>query len=324
MTINYLILAHTNPPQVKRLVAALNQKNTRFYVHVDLKTNLSPFKEALSEFPNLYLLPEDQRETCNWGGIGIVKATLTMLRLVEESGEKGYVVLLSGQDYPVKSKDYIGTYFQNNAGSDFISWFSLPTSRWTRGGMDRINRYKIDLSDKKGDFVQLPSIHSREFYSFGCLKKLVKVISRKKVSKLSVLLYKKKFPPYLKPYGGDTWWALRTETTSKILRLIRTHADLMKFMNFSNLPDEMLFQSLVLEINKENLDSIKNSLTYANWSGKDETSPRTFTPEDLLRLKALPPDFLFARKFDLNLYPQLLDSIEQELLPDQSKKKRSQ
>ncbi|WP_162417034.1 beta-1,6-N-acetylglucosaminyltransferase [Cyclobacterium roseum] len=317
MTINYLILAHTNPPQAKKLVAALNQKNTRFYIHVDLKTSIFPFQCALSEFPNLYLLPENQRETCVWGGIGIVKATLTMLKLIEEKGDKGYVVLLSGQDYPVKSKDYITAYFRKNVGKDFISWFPLPATQWTRGGMDRLNRYKINLSHKKGDFVQLPSIHSREFYKFECLKKLVKLISRMKVRELPVLFYKKHFPSYLTPYGGDTWWALTTETTSKILAYIRNHRDLLTYMAHSNLPDEMMFQSMVLEINKGNLDKIHHSLTYANWSGKDENSPHTFTPDDIPRLKGLSPDFLFARKFDSEPYPDLLDRIEQEVWPTQ-------
>lgn len=313
MTINYLILAHTKPVQVKKLVVALNQENTRFYVHVDLKTNLAPFLEALSEFSNLHLLPEDQRETCHWGGIGIVKATLTMLKLVEENGEKGYVVLLSGQDYPVKSKEYIATYFQNNNSKDFISWFPLPAPRWTRGGLDRLDRYKINLSNKKGDFILLPTVHSREFFTFECLKKLMKLISRMKVRELGLLFNKKTFPTYLKPYGGDTWWSLRTDTTSKILTYIRQHKDLLTYMTYSKLPDEMIFQSIILEITKGNLDKPQSSLTYANWSGNDENSPRTFTPEDLPRLKNLSPDFLFARKFDLELFPKLLDRIEQEV-----------
>ncbi|MBD3627952.1 beta-1,6-N-acetylglucosaminyltransferase [Cyclobacterium sp.] len=313
MTIHYLILAHTNPLQVKKLVAALNQEHTRFYVHVDLKSTISPFKDALRKFSNLYLLTEGQRESCNWGGMGIVNATLTMLKLVEKSGKEGYVVLLSGQDYPVKSRDYIATYFKNNFGNDFISCFPIPATQWSKGGMDRINRYKIDLSEKKGDYVQLPSINSKEFYRFECLKKLVKVVARKKIKELPVLLHKKSFPSYLKPFGGDTWWALKTETISKILVYIQYHSDLLTFMAYSNLPDEMLFQSLVLEINKDNSDNIKNSLTYANWSGGDEPSPQTFSTKDIPRLKDLSPDILFARKFDINPNPELLDRIEEEV-----------
>ncbi|NHE55601.1 beta-1,6-N-acetylglucosaminyltransferase [Cyclobacterium plantarum] len=316
MTINYLILAHTNPLQVKKLVTALNHKNSYFYVHVDLKAKLSPFKDALREFPNLYMLPENQRETCNWGGIGIVKATFTMLKLVDQRGKKGYAVLLSGQDYPIKSIDYIDSFFQSNEGKDFISWFSLPTTIWARGGMDRLNWYKIDLSDNRGDFVQLPSIHAKEFYSFDSFKKLVKSISRGKIKELQVLLYKKSFPAYLKPYGGDTWWALNTETISKILTFIQDHPDLLKYLADSLLPDEMLFQSLVLELNKENLGQIHDCLTYVNWSGSiDDPSPQTFTTEDIPRLRDLSPNFLFARKFDIISNPQLLDSIEQEVWP---------
>jgi hypothetical protein len=91
-------------------------------------------------------------------------------------------------------------------------------------------------------------------------------------------------------------------------------------MAHSNLPDEMIFQSIVLEVNKRNLDEIHHSLTYANWSGKDENSPHTFTHEDIPRLKGLSADFLFARKFDSKTYPDLLDRIEQEVWPTQGEK----
>ncbi|SHN02157.1 Core-2/I-Branching enzyme [Cyclobacterium lianum] len=321
MIINYLILAHTNPLQVRKLIAALNHTNSYFYVHVDLKAEIAPFKDALKDFRNLYILPEHQRETCNWGGMGIVRATFTMLKLVEESRKNGYAVLLSGQDYPVKSSDYINSYFQSNPGKDFISWFPLPSNRWVRGGMDRLNHYKIELSQNKGDFVQLPSLHSRDFYSFDTLKKLVKVIFRGKTSSLRVLSNKKSFPDYLKPNGGDTWWALNTETVSKILEFVQNHSDLIQYMSNSTLPDEILFQSLVLEINKDHLDSIHNCLTFVNWSGsRDAPSPQTFTPEDLPRLRELSPDFLFARKFDMQLYPELPDRIENEVWPAYVKK----
>ncbi|WP_163378184.1 beta-1,6-N-acetylglucosaminyltransferase [Cyclobacterium sp. SYSU L10401] len=313
MTINYLILAHTNPFQVKKMVVALNQENTRFYVHIDLKTNPFPFREALKDFSNLYLIPEGQREHCNWGGIGIVKATLTMLKRVADSDKNGYSILLSGQDYPIRNGDYIKSFFQKNAGVDFISSFPLPTPYWTNGGKDRIHWYKIDLSDKRGDFVQLPSFQSKEFYSLGSLKKLLKLTIRKKGREIKTLLPSKTFPAYIIPYGGDTWWALGPETTSKILTFLKDHPDLLRYMEHSNLPDEMLFQSLVWEIHKESPNKIKHSLTYANWSGKDEPSPRFITAEDIQKIKDLPDDYLFARKFDLDRNPEILNQIEKEV-----------
>jgi len=313
MTINYLILAHTNPLQVKKLVAALNQDNAWFYIHIDRKEDALPFKDVLGEFPNLFLLPEEQRQRCTWGGMGIVSATLTMLRLLEEHKRNGYAVLMSGQDYPIRSNAYINSYFQQNKDTDFISCFPLPSPYWTNGGLDRLRCYKIDLSDKKGDFVLLPSIQSSEFYRLESLKKLAKVLLRKKTGKLRVLLKRKAFPAYLEPYGGDTWWALKTETTSKILAFIQSHRELLTFMNHSNLPDEMLFHSVIQEIYKGSPGKISRSPTFANWSGLDEPSPRTFVPEDLPRLKNLPLDFLFARKFDANQFTELLEPLDQEL-----------
>lgn len=313
MTINYLILAHTNPLQVKKLVEALNQDNVWFYVHIDRKEDALPYQDVLCEFPNLYLLTEEQRQRCTWGGIGIVSATLTMLRLLEEHKRDGYAVLMSGQDYPIRSNAYIRSYFQQNEGVDFISCFPLPSPYWTNGGLDRLRCYKIDLSDRRGDVVLLPSIQSSGFYRLESMKKLAKVLIRKKTGKLRVLLQRKAFPAYLEPYGGDTWWALKTETTSNILAYIQNHQELLTFMKHSNLPDEMLFHSIVQEIYKGSPEKIAHSPTFANWSGLDEPSPRTFEPEDLPRLKNLPFDFLFARKFDANRFPELLETLDEEL-----------
>jgi hypothetical protein len=313
MTINYLILAHANPRQVKKLVGALTHYDTWFYVHIDRKEDLLPYRDALSEFPNLYLLPDEERVRCTWGGMGIVSATLTMLRLIHEQQREGYAVLMSGQDYPIRSNEYIRRYFLRNRGTDFISCFSLPSPYWTNGGLDRLRRYKIDLSEKRGDFVQVPSVQSREVYRLDSLKKLAKVLVRKNPGKLRVLLQPKAFPTYLAPFGGDTWWALKTETTSNILAFVQNHDDLLTFMSHSNLPDEMVFQSIVRKLNKHYRGKILGSPTYANWSGMDEPSPRTFLPEDLLRLKNLPHGILFARKFDMDRFPELLETVDREI-----------
>jgi len=310
MTVNYIVLVHNNPLQSKKLITTLNQKDAWFYVHVDQKTKIAPFQTLLQEIPNLTIVPNELREECNWGGVGVVKACLTIFRMIIKSGREGYSVLLSGQDYPIKSNTYITEYLKKFQGTDFITCFPLPSPNWSYGGMNRLSHYKIDLSSKRGDFIQLPSVWSREFYSYNSLKKILKLILRKKGRHLSKLFQKKKLPDYIRPYGGDAWWSLTTETSSDILKYLDLHPDLLHFMTCSNLSDEMIFQTIVMEIHKDNPSKIRKSVTYANWSGMDEPSPKTITPEDLGKIISLSPDLLFARKFDIIKYPKIFALIE--------------
>ena len=40
---NYLILAHRNPEQLCRMIKALDDGNSKFFIHLDAKTPIEPF-----------------------------------------------------------------------------------------------------------------------------------------------------------------------------------------------------------------------------------------------------------------------------------------
>ena len=133
MDINYIILAHKNPLQVKRLVEKLNTPDSFFYIHIDGSFKIEPFKMLLSTLKNVFFL--EKRENCAWGDIAIVKATITGLEQIIRDQRTGYCILLSGQDYPLKSNDRIQSFFTSNYGINFIDTFSasfapsLPKSK---------------------------------------------------------------------------------------------------------------------------------------------------------------------------------------------------
>ena len=53
MKIAYLIAAHTDPKQLRRLVWSLDTGENEFYVHIDKKQDISLFKSCLKE--NTYI-----------------------------------------------------------------------------------------------------------------------------------------------------------------------------------------------------------------------------------------------------------------------------
>ena len=73
MKIAYLILAHTDPYQLKRLIQALSvEGQVSFYVHIDARKDLSVFKEEVSSLSNVYFLRE--RKKIYWAGFSICEA----------------------------------------------------------------------------------------------------------------------------------------------------------------------------------------------------------------------------------------------------------
>jgi glycosyltransferase involved in cell wall biosynthesis len=102
----YLIIAHHQPRHLGRLIDALRQEDSHFFIHVDAKADLSAF-QALTPRSDTVTFVAD-RARVEWGEIGVVQAALHLLRAAVASGHSfRYFTLLSGSDYPVKHRQAI-------------------------------------------------------------------------------------------------------------------------------------------------------------------------------------------------------------------------
>ncbi|MES2239808.1 MAG: beta-1,6-N-acetylglucosaminyltransferase [Bacteroidota bacterium] len=306
MQICYIILAHRYPKQVRRLIQKLAVPEAFFYVHIDKNVLIDSFSEQLTDLPNVSFV-EDRRYII-WGDIEIVNATINSLKQILKDNRNGYCVLLSGQDYPIKSNDEIKSFLAKNSGNEFIDVFSLPTKYWSTS---RIEKYKFNLSRKKEDFVQISSALEAEFFTKKSLNKIYRLIKAGRYDFVFKIFKRRKFPNYIKPYGGSQWWVLRTETIEKIIGFIKDHPDYLKYHKYSLIPDEMFFQSIVMYLieNKNNI-KIMPFLTYANWEKKNCDLPVTFTSIDFEELNSQAYFKLFARKFDIGIDEEILNKID--------------
>ena len=101
MKIHYIILVHKNPEQLCRLVEQLETEQTDFYIHVDRKTDISPFQEKLSR-PNVCFISE--RVDILWGTISQVSAVLNCMREISRKGEEAcYFVKRAGLSVEIES-----------------------------------------------------------------------------------------------------------------------------------------------------------------------------------------------------------------------------
>jgi hypothetical protein len=310
MRINYIVLVHKNSKQLRRLVEKLSAPNAYFYIHVDQNTEIQPFKDALGDQPRIDFLK--LREKGTWGDVGIVKASINALKEITKEDEKGYCVLLSGQDYPIKSNVQIDSFLQKNYGTNFIDVSTFDEVGWSGkwAGRNRIQYYKLNISEKRGHYVQLPSLLSKDFYKYWrqSIRSLI-LLARSKIVPLAITK-RRNFPKFMTPYGGSQWWAIPVETTVKILKFLDQNKQFIEYNRYSLLPDEFFFHSIIKHLaSTDKTIIIKLSITYVNWKRKGVPLPVTFTSEDIEELRSQPEGKLLARKFDMDVSDEIFDLL---------------
>ena len=323
MHLHYLLIAHKNPEQLQRLVERISFEHSSIYIHIDKNSNIQPFKDLIPETEKVQYVADSSRIESKWCDIGTVNATLALYDLVDTQSKPGYCILMSGQDYPVKSNTYIYEYFKRNKGAEFINIFSLPNPIWLNNGLLRLNFYKVDLSAKKGDLYVIPSLYNKEFYTLKNIIKTLICVARGRADILKKIIKKRVYPQYLKPHGGDTWWSLSTKVLDEIMKFMKEHPDYYIYHHDTFCPDETMFHSIIPELQKHREIPVLENTTFANWIRTDIYKVGWFSSyqlpgcmilDDWKQIQELPASTLYARKFDITVDSSILDKIDTELL----------
>ena len=286
-------MAHKNPGQVLRLISRLNDGTSEFFIHIDSKVDIAPFK-ILEGLGNVVHFTE--RFDAKWGSLGTIKPFLSCMKAVQQSNKNfDRVLLLSGQDYPIKSNEYINNFFSSNGATNFINHFPIPNyDKWPgsdRGGLYRVDKYFFGL----------------KWHEFLCSKSLNLLSS-------IVPFINRKIPCKMKPYTGQTWWNLDMNAINYILDFNERHPEYIKFHKSTFVADELFVQMILLNSNNENLiGSISNTeLRFTIWEAANSAHPKFLRADDLESIMAAPD--LFARKFDELIDSEILDLIDHQIL----------
>lgn len=287
----YLILAHKDLNHLLRLIDKLDDGNSFFYIHIDLKTSIDDgiLKKLLIK--NVVLV---ERVNTKWGDITLVDATLNTMKAAKDSGINFHsIILLSGQDYPIKSNRYIDNYLLNSPAKIFMDYFPLPNyESWAEGGTYRYKKYYF--GNTKSRFLAAKVMN--------LLATLIPPLSRA-------------IPPDLKHFCGSQWWIIDNYGLNFILDYLDKNPKYLRFHRFTFAPDEMFFQTIV--INAEDT-RIKNSIENNNrrFMKRNGDNPH---PEILTKLdkdEILKSEALFARKFDGDKSSTLLDMLDKAMEAD--------
>lgn len=303
MNTAYLLLAHTQPNQLAFLIKALAHPNNSFFIHVDAKANIDLFIKAIeTEIPSapVYFLTE--RVACQWGQYSLVAATLKLLRIANahQTLDFDHFILLSGQDYPLKSPEQVLTFLDHHRDHDFIEHFALPTEhlRERQNGLYRINRYHYFSEEKHKEFPpysKKPVLNS--FFNF-----LANTFHK----------YVRKMPLGMEPYAGSQWWILCRQTVGDLLNFLNKNPQVEHYFRNTWIPDELFFQTVVKHVATKSSVHINYNYRAIIWpksQGKQFVqSPKILTETDWEYLKK--SEALFARKFDEEKSRSLVEKLK--------------
>lgn len=291
MKIAFLILAHTDPPQLERLVKAIDY-DCRIFIHVDEKSDIRHFFSL--NLPDTVEFIKD-RTRVHWAGFNMIKATLAIIKAALDSGEDySHLVLLSGQDYPIKPIAQLYEFLTSAPNKQFIRFISIKDSP----------EYYLKRARKYW------------FYDRWAPKFDTKL--RKKVGSITSVFFKKKLLKDIDHAYGCQMWAITPACARYVVDYAENNKDFVRWHKTSPAPDETFFHTIVANspfLNQtEGFKKYKGRGVYqfANLHVIHHSANKIYDVTDFEELKN--SDKYFVRKVTTEKSSKLLDRIDVELL----------
>jgi len=267
--IAFLITAHAEPLQLRRLVQSLAAPWASFFVHVDRKVAIEPFARALVGIAPVTFVK--RRVRVNWGGWSQVEATLRLMRCaMTKDRTLVRFALLSGACYPLRSNEALRDCLLGDE-NEHISAFPMPDDERDKP-LTRLTRWHME-SGLRGTGLRSRAAH--------LVNDTLRLLPPRRLAGLV-------------PYAGSSWFVITRDAVQTILERVETDRRFMSFFRYTRCPDECFFQTVLADSALR--EHIAGSLTFADWSSGIE-QPSQIHEDHLPRLLDGSENFFFARKF---------------------------
>jgi hypothetical protein len=275
MNIAYLIITHRNPLLLQRLIDHLSGEDASFFVHVDAKADFTGFARVKGQ--NVHFI--ENRIPVYWGEFSQVTASLILIEAALRSAPRpDYLMLFTGSEFPLRSKEYIHRYLEERRGRQFITMAKTPSPGKP---LERVTT------------IRFPRKRPVLRFFFRALAKVG----------LATRDYKKHFGK-LEPYSGVGWWALTTDACEYILEFARQDETIAQFFHYTHASDEAYIQTILG--NSPYRAQAQRCFLLEDWSGCVH-HPRMIDDEHLRKFESEPKvmvsdcdgttEVLFARKY---------------------------
>lgn len=301
MNIAYLIQSHKNVPQVARLTERLLTLDPQARVYISHDVRDGPGVEELATDR-----VRVSRSAGSRGGFHPIQRWLDAIGQVRADGGADYVVLVSGQDYPIKPAEQMHQALAA-AGDGFLECFPAlqqEGNHWpVREGRGRyLYRWRelFPISDRARNL--LAPAHALNFVqpwlrinvAYGGVK-----IGRRR----------RALPEGLNCHGGSMFPSLSWRCVEFIERIVETRPDVMQWARDSLVIDEAFFQTALMSWGDFDLEL--SARRYYQFDQSRFGHPAVLTDGDFEDIMASPA--FFARKFDVDVDAGVLDRIDADL-----------
>ena len=269
--IAYFILVHRFPEQFKRLFKAAYHPDNQYLIHLDKKAGeeiCQDIQAFLAGYGDAHIL---KSTNVVWGGYSMVQAELNaMQHLLTLDIEWDYFINLSGQDFPLKSQEYIRDFLTKSNGTNFITVANQATER-----PETMNRIENFFVEEDAGFSGIP--------------------------------YPRDFLEDVTPYIGGQWMMLTRACCDFICNSVEVKKFEAYYFN-TLIADESFFQTVLMNTSFKGkiVNDDKRAIIWIP-DGDIKLRPKTFTVDDLSFLQT--GNNLFGRKFDDNVDAEILDLI---------------
>jgi hypothetical protein len=307
----YLIVSHTAPELVSRLVDRLLRGDESCFVAVAHDAN-GP-RLTLAPSPRLHVVSEPRAG--GWGGYGVVHSTLGAFEWISRRIDPAWVVLLSGQDYPARSPQatreallagdadaYVTVEREvpRRPGTPdelwwharyFYRWRNLPGFPW---------RLPSQLALRRRHLQYRLSIAQRLFFLWTLPRGLGTALGTRRPD-----------PPFDAGYPcwvGSQWLAASRKALQVLFSEIGRRPELARAYQHTILPDESFIQTVL--INSPQVTIAQPNLTYQRWSGPDNAHAANLDIGDLDAIRH--SGRAFARKMHPAVSASLMDALDRD------------
>lgn len=281
----YLIMAHTQPELLKKLLELLDDERNDIYLHIDSKAKDYPLEEVASVLKKSKCI-FTERTDVKWGSYSQINCEMVLLKEATKQMHS-YYHLLSGMDLPIKSQDEIHAFFEKHDGLEFVDE-DLP--QISEAALSRV-KYTHKFYGKAGsakDILGAVATKGQKLFGVDKTKKYGDVIFQK----------------------GRNWFSI-THGLAKLV--VEKENWIREVFGQSVCGDELFLQTVAR--NSVYADKICNLNTmpeisdtrHIDWARGSNNNPYIFREGDYEELKKA--DNLFARKFDLNIDEKIVEKI---------------
>ncbi len=292
-SIGFVLLTHTKPLQIYRLINKLNRMFN--YPLIVCHHDFSKCDLSVDTLSKNVLLVRPHLQT-EWADFSVEEATLQALKLMYEIPDPpDWFVLLSGADYPIKSAKQILDDLTSSQYDAYIQYEQIT-----------YETYKHDL---KPNMLWLKNSYQRyctKLFSFHYSKKYFAQLNIE--IRLEHPLLTKAFLPFsnkLACFSGSQWFCANCKSAEYIIDFHRQRNALTLHYSQVRHADEAYFQTILA--NSPHLRLKNDRRRYIDWS-TGGPHPKILLMEDLPNLLASSAHF--ARKFDIDIDSNILDELD--------------